>query len=60
MAFLKYKKRTNNVIMKNVGYTSYCANFFVTTSNSTGGDANMQTLVSFTSASSFVKGNNHV
>lgn len=48
-----------NVILNNVGYTSYCADVYCYDFTSTGGDAKMQTLVSFTSASSFVKENNY-
>lgn len=45
-----------NGILYIVGYTSYCADVYCYDFTSTGGDANMQTLVNSASASSFKKG----
>ncbi|MGK4238250.1 hypothetical protein, partial [Limosilactobacillus reuteri] len=41
-------------------YTSYCADVYCYDFTSTGGDAKMQTLVNFESASSFEKGKTYV
>ena len=55
----EYNVTLLNGILNDVGYTSYCADVYCYDFTSTGGDAKMQTLVSFTSASSFVKENNY-
>ena len=53
---LKNNLKVLNGILYIVGYTSYCADVYCYDFTSTGGDANMQTLVNSASASSFKKG----